>query len=131
MLRWAILADVVVVTHFLYVVFVAGGCVAILLGVMRGWQWTRGITFRALHLMAIAFVFGESVSGIECPLTVLENNLRERAGQTQYAGACVGFWAHRLIFYDAPSWVFTTLYGAITLALIAGLWLAPPRITRT
>ncbi|HUA34612.1 MAG TPA: DUF2784 domain-containing protein [Candidatus Binataceae bacterium] len=131
MVRWAVLADAVAVFHFAYVAFVGGGCVAILLGVVRGWAWVRGLTFRIVHLVAIGFVFIESLAGIDCPLTVLEGNLREKAGQVHYPGAFIGYWAHRLTFYDVPPWAFTILYGTVTLAIVAGLWWAPPRIDRT
>jgi len=131
MVRWAILADAVVLFHFTYVVFVAGGCVALLVGAARGWIWIRGLTFRILHLIAIVFVLVESLVGIDCPLTVLEDSLRKKAGQAQYPGAFIGYWAHRLTFYDAPPWAFTILYGAVTIAIIAGFWFAPPGINRT
>jgi hypothetical protein len=131
MIRWAVLADAVVVFHAAYVAFVALGCIAILVGVACQWKWVRGWKFRIAHFAAIALVFVEAISGIDCPLTVLENSLRERAGDARYPGAFVGYWAHRLIFYDAPPWVFIALYGLVTLLVAAGLWFAPPGSTNS
>lgn len=128
--RWAILADAVAVLHFAYVAFVAGGCIAVIVGFVRGWAWIRGLTFRAFHLIAIEYVFIESLLGVECPLTTLEDFLRRKAGQARYPGAFIGYWAHRLTFYDAPQWAFTILYGIVTIVVVAGLWMAPPRIDR-
>jgi Protein of Unknown function (DUF2784) len=127
MAEWAILADAVVIFHAAYVAFVVVGCAAILVGVAREWEWVRGLKFRVAHLIAIAFVFVESIVGAVCPLTILENALRARAGQARYPGDFVGYWAHRLIFYEAPSWMFTALYAALTVLVAAGFWLAPPR----
>lgn len=126
MAQWAVFADAVVIFHAAYVAFVVVGCVAIVVGVRRKWEWVRGFKFRVAHFVAIALVFVEAITGTVCPLTTLENELRARAGQARYPGDFLGYWAHRLIFYDAPPWVFTTLYASVTILLVAGLWLAPP-----
>lgn len=130
MVIWALLADAVVIFHAAYVGFVVFGFVAILVGVALGWEWVRSFRFRVAHLAAIALVCVEAVVGATCPLTVLENALRERAGQASYPGAFVGYWAHRLIFYDAPPWAFTALYATATALALAIFWLAPPRWSR-
>jgi Protein of Unknown function (DUF2784) len=67
------LADVVVGIHALYVSFVVFGLIAILIGYARGWRWVRNRYLRILHLAAMLFVFAETVFGIDCPLTTLEN----------------------------------------------------------
>jgi hypothetical protein len=128
MARWAILADAVVIFHAAYVAFVVVGCAAILVGAACNWEWVRGMKFRVAHLIAIALVLVEAMVGVVCPLTVLENALRARAGQTRYPGDFVGYWAHRLIFYDAPPWMFTALYAGLTILIAAGFWLVPPRL---
>jgi len=87
----------------------------------------RSFGFRLAHLAAIASVCAEAIVGAACPLTTLENALRERAGQARYPGNFVGYWAHRLIFYDAPPWAFTGLYFALTILALATFWLAPPK----
>jgi len=126
LVKWAILADAVVILHAAYVGFVVFGFAAILVGVVVGWRWVRSFGFRLAHLGAIALVCVESILGAACPLTTLENVLRERAGQVRYPGNFVGYWAHRLIFYDAPPWAFTALYAALTTLALAIFWLAPP-----
>lgn len=127
MAGWAILADAVVIFHAAYVAFVVVGCAAILVGVARKWEWVRGLKFRVAHLIAIALVCLEALVGAVCPLTVLENTLRARAGEARYPGDFVGYWAHWLIFYEAPSWMFTASYAVLTILVAAGFWLAPPR----
>jgi hypothetical protein len=121
------LADLMVVIHASYVSFVVFGLAAILLGVVFRWTWVRNVWFRALHLIAIGIVVAESLAGIPCPLTVWERQLRETGGQASYGGDFVGYWAHRLIFYDAQPWVWTMIYTLFGLAVLAAFVLAPPR----
>jgi hypothetical protein len=125
---WArVLADLTVVVHATYVSFVVFGLAAILLGIVFRWSWVRNIWFRTIHLIAIAIVVGESLFGIDCPLTVWERRLREMAGQTGYTGDFLGYWAHQLIFFRADPWVFTVVYTLFGLAVLAAFILAPPR----
>ena len=117
------LADALLVVHFLIVAFIVGGLVLVWLGVALGWQWTRNPWFRYLHLGAIAFVAAEALAGVACPLTVWEDALR---GGTP-AESFVGRWIRRLLFYQAPEWVFTAAYCAWATATIVTLVLVPPR----
>ncbi len=130
MVRWRVLADAVVIVHAAYVVFVVFGLAAILIGVVLEWEWVRGFCFRLSHLVAIALVCFEAILGVTCPLTTLEDSLRARAGQARYPGDFIGYWAHRLIFYNAPPWIFTALYAAFTILVAAIFWFAPPKWPR-
>ena len=127
MLGYRIAADLVVVFHFSYIAFVVFGLLAILIGLARGWGWVRNPWFRVAHLFAIAIVAAQAVAGIVCPLTTLENALRQRAGQATYPGAFIGYWAHQLTFYQAPPWVFTLAYTTFGLLVLGTFVLAPPR----
>lgn len=125
---WArMIADLIVVFHAAYVSFVVFGLLLILLGIVFRWGWVRNFWFRALHLAAIGFVVLESLIGMTCPLTDWEKRLRDLSGEGTYTGDFVGYWAHRLIFYDAEPWVFTVLYVSFGLAVLAAFVLAPPR----
>lgn len=121
------LADAVLVVHAAYVAFVVGGLLLILAGWWRGWAWTRHFGFRWLHLAAIGFVVLESWFGIPCPLTVLESSLRRSAGASGYATSFIGDWLQRLIFYQAPGWVFVGLYAAFALLVIVVFIFYPPQ----
>lgn len=116
------IADVIVVVHFAIVLFIVGGLLAVWVGAALGWRWVRNPWFRYLHLAAIAYVAAEALLGIACPLTVWEDLLRGGAD-----GSFVGRWVHRLIFYNAPGWAFTSIYVAWALATLATLRLVPPR----
>jgi uncharacterized protein DUF2784 len=115
------LADVVLIVHFLFVAFVVGGLAAVWIGAAAGWTWVRVFWFRVAHLAAIAFVAGESLLGVWCPLTVWEAALRGGHAQKSF----IAQWVHRLLFYDFPERAFTVLYVGFTL-LVAASWIFVP-----
>jgi len=128
-MRWRFLADIVAAAHAFYVAFVIFGLAAILIGYSKNWRWVRNSYFRIAHVAAILLVCAEAIVGIDCPLTTLENGLRLGAGQSGYAGDFFGYWIDRLIFYDFPPWVFTTLYLSFGAIVAATFWLVPIRST--
>jgi len=130
MVEYHILADLVVIFHAAYVAFVVLGLVAILAGIAMRWNWVRGFTFRAAHLAAIALVCIEALIGAMCPLTTLEDSLRIKGGEAPYPGDFIGYWAHDLIFYNAPSWVFTTCYLIFGALVVLVFVMAPPYLPR-
>jgi hypothetical protein len=115
-----------VVPHSAYVTFVVVGLL-ILLGRALGWKWTRNFWFRVIRLATIAIVVVQAWLGIVCPLTRWENVLRQRAGQATYPGSFIGYWAHELICFGFPPWVFTVCYTLFGLAVLATLVFVPPR----
>jgi hypothetical protein len=123
-------ADLVLIFHAAYVAFVVLGLVAIIVGWTRGWRWVRNVWFRRLHLVSIGLVLAESVLGVACPLTVIENSLRLLAGEQGYPTDFVAYWMHQLIFYDWPPWVFFLLYAGFTALVAATYWLVPPEPRR-
>lgn len=115
------MADLVLVVHFLIVVFNVGGLVVVWIGAPLGWSWVRNPWFRYLHLGAIAFVAAEALLGVVCPLTVWEDMLRGGARAESF----VGRWVRYFLYYDAPQWVFTVAYVTWALATVATLKLVP------
>ena len=114
---WArVLADLIVVFHACYVSFVVFGLAAILAGAVFRWRWVRNFWFRAIHLVMIAIVVGESLAGVPCPLTVWEQQLRKRAGEVSFTGDFIGYWAHRLIFYRAGLFHSACLTASVDLS---------------
>ena len=119
-------ADVALIAHAAFIVFVVGGQVLILAGWMLGWRWPRNPPFRLAHAGAIALVVLESWFGIMCPLTWLELRLRAAAGSPVAADSFIGYWLQRLIFYDAPPWVFTLAYTSFAAVVAATFVFYPP-----
>ena len=116
------MADALLVVHFLIVVFIVGGLVLVWLGAALGWGWIRNPWFRYLHLGAIAFVAAEALIGMACPLTIWEDMLRGGVRPQSF----VGRWVYRLLYYQAPEWVFTAAYVAWAIATLVTLRLVPP-----
>lgn len=115
------LADTIVVVHLLIVLFVLAGVPLVYLGAARHWAWVRNWRWRVLHLAAIAVIAAESIFGIDCPLTVWEDRLRG----AQISTGFIQRWVDGILFYDAPTWVFTAAYVAFA-ALVAATWIVVP-----
>jgi hypothetical protein len=119
------LADAIVVAHSLIVIFIVGAVPLVYAGAALRWRWVRDLPWRLAHLGAILFVAGESLLGVPCPLTVWEDALR---GQHP-AGGFIERWTHRVMFYDAPAWMFTTAYVGFA-GLVLATWIIVPPTRR-
>lgn len=125
-----VLADAVLVLHVAIVLFVVGGLVLVVGGNLAGWRWVNHWWLRLAHLAAIGTVVAEAWLGITCPLTTWEIALRGAAGQPAYAGGFLQHWLHRLLYWDAPAWVFTLAYTVFGLAVAWAWWRWPPQRSR-
>jgi len=121
------LADAVLGLHLALVLFVVAGLPLIVVGHRRGWAWTSAWGFRLVHLATIGVVAAEAWLGIVCPLTTLEMWLRREARAVAYEGGFVEHWLQAVLFWQAPSWVFTAVYTTFGLAVAAAWWRFPPR----
>ena len=107
---YLVLADAVLVIHFLLVLFVVLGLLAILVGRLIGWTWIYSRGFRISHLIVIGVVVAQAWLGRLCPLTILENFLRTKAGEVGYPVSFITHWVHQILFFDAEPWVFIVIY---------------------
>ncbi len=124
---YSVLADTILVIHFAFVVFVVFGFMLILLGLLARWSWVHNRKFRITHLAAIGFVVLQAWLGQLCPLTVWENELRSRAGQSGYTETFVEHWLHEVLFYQAEPWIFTAVYTCFGV-LVLLVWCLGRRI---
>ncbi len=122
------LADLVLLLHVLVVLFIVVSLFLIVLGGMRGWRWVRNPWFRLGHLLAIGVVAAQAWLGMVCPLTTLEMTLRLAAGERTYAGSFIAHWVGRLLYYQAPLWVFALVYTAFGAAVAGAWWLVRPGV---
>ena len=77
MVHWfGLLADVVVVAHMGFVLFVVVGGLAV--------YWRPWILW--MHVPAVLWGVGIEWAGAVCPLTLVENWLRNQAGEDGYTG---------------------------------------------
>jgi len=77
-------ADLVVVIHLLFIVFVVAG-------VFLAWRWSWIVW---AHIPVVIYGALVEFAGFTCPLTLLENDLRRHAGQAGYRD---GFIEHYLV----------------------------------
>jgi hypothetical protein len=116
-----LLADFVVVFHFLFIVFVVGGGLLVL-------RWRR---VALVHVPSTLWGLSTEFFGWWCPLTPLENWLREHTGGTGYD---VGFIEHYILPVIYPvnltrevQLVLGTAVLAINIAIYAAVCFGPRR----
>jgi hypothetical protein len=85
---YSMLADLVVLVHALFVLFVVVGGVAVL-------RWRR---LALLHLPAAAWGVAIELGGWACPLTYLENYFRRQGGEAGYSGTFIGRYLELLLY---------------------------------
>jgi len=119
-------ADAVLLLHVLFVAFVVAGLLLVLAGRLASWDWVRTWWFRVIHLGAIGVVVLQAWLGVICPLTRLEMYLRDKAGDTTYAGSFVSHWLESILYYRAPAWVFAVAYTLFAIVVVMSwVWVRP------
>ncbi|HEY6687904.1 MAG TPA: DUF2784 domain-containing protein [Propionibacteriaceae bacterium] len=93
-------ADLVVVVHLLIIGFIVGG-------VFLTWRWQLIIW---AHIPAVICGALVEFAGFTCPLTLLENDLRQRAGEAGYRD---GFIAHYLVKVIYPPGLLGSDHGHV------------------
>lgn len=99
----------------------------VLAGNLLRWRWVNRWGFRLAHLAAIGFVIAQSWLGQLCPLTTLESWLRVQAGATAYEKSFIEYWLQKLIYYEAPFWLFAAVYSVFGLLVLLAWWRFPPQ----
>ncbi len=109
------LADAILALHVGIVIFVVGLLPLVLIGGALGWRWVRHFGLRLTHLALMG------------PLTVWEQDLRRLAGQSGYRESFIEHWLARLLYWDAPWWVFVAGYTGFAVAVGVAWWGVRPR----
>ena len=101
------LADLVVAAHFVYLaVLMFGGFAAA--------RWPRLL---AWHLAAVGWALGAVTIRYDCPLTALEQQLRDYAGHGVYEGSFLRHYVRGVLF---PEWMTPFVVATIVVLVIAG-----------
>ena len=85
---YSFLADVVLLVHLAFILFVV-------LGILVVWRFSRLIW---LHIPAAIWAGLIEITGYVCPLTPLENILRDLSGQAGYHGSFVEHYLVPIIY---------------------------------
>ena len=97
---YTLLADGVVIFHFLWIMF-------LIFGGVWGRRYRR---VRLVHVPALVFAAWVELLDWHCPLTYLEVWLRGRqAPGLGYAGSFVTHYLERVIYLDVPRWTVVLL----------------------
>ena len=123
---YSLLADIIVVVHLAYACFVLFGFLAIVIGVPCGWNWIRNFPFRVTHLICTVFVPLETLIRMTCPLTTLENYFLRASGAKGYSRSFIGNFVSKILFYEAPEWIFAIIYVALAILVVLYFILFPP-----
>lgn len=106
-MAYRLLADLTLVLHLFFVLFVALGGFAVL-----RWRWLAW-----LHLPAAAWGALIEFFGWVCPLTPLENHFRRLGGEAGYAGGFIDHYIIGLIYPDGLTRTAQLALGAAVLIL--------------
>jgi len=88
-LKYRLLTDLVVATHFAFLLFVVLGGLLV-----RRWRWVA-----IPHLLAVAWgIYVEATPGLICPLTPLENRFAQLAGREGYEGSFIEHYLVPIIY---------------------------------
>ena len=104
---YPLLADLVLIVHLAFVVFVLCGGLLVL-------RWRR---IAWLHLPAVVWGAVIEFSGWVCPLTPLENWLREQAGETGYRSDFVAYYLLPVLYPDDLTRDVQLMLGTAVLAI--------------
>ena len=102
------LADVVVVVHFAFVVFIA-------VGGLLAWRWPRLLW---LHVPAVIWGLGIVTIGYECPLTPLERYLRRLGGEHVPRAGFIDRYIEGVLYPER----YTSLLRALVAVLVLVGW---------
>ena len=122
----SLIADIVLIFHFCIVIFITFGFFLIPIGYKFGWVWVTNLKLRILHCVMMMFVTLETLLGITCPLTSIENNLRGVYESTSF----VSYWIKKIIYWESSTQFFIILY-VVFLVWTFLMWkFFPPRIKK-
>lgn len=110
---YRLLADLTVLLHAGFVLFVIGGGLLVL--------WRRRVAW--LHLPAALYGAAIELFGWTCPLTPLEVRFRRAAGRAGYAGGFIDHYVTDLLYLPAPVWEEVRVWlGLLVLAANAAIY---------
>jgi Protein of Unknown function (DUF2784) len=102
-------ADLVLLVHLAFVVFVVIGGVAVL-------RWPR---LAWVHLPAVLWAVLIEYAGWICPLTPLENALRQAGGEAAYAGGFIDHYVVPVLYPAGLTRAVQVVLGSVVLLLNA------------
>jgi hypothetical protein len=123
---YKVIADVIVVLHFIWIVFMLLGLFLTIYGFFNKnfFDWWL---FRTLHLLGIIFVGILTLFRMFCPLTILENLSRVRydPGST-YPGSFIIHYIENLVYPDVNQTLLRVLTVIVAIFILSVYTIRPP-----
>lgn len=110
---YRILADLVLLLHLGFILFVAVGALLVL-------RWPR-LAF--VHLPCAVWGIYTALTGTLCPLTPLEVHFRRLGGQAGYEGGFIQHYVEQLVYPPGITAGQLALLGGLALAVNVGVYL--------
>ena len=112
-----IFSEIVLLFHFSIFLFIILSFILIPLGYHKKWKWVKNKYYRLIHLILMGIIFIETILGFMCPLTILENFLRNNLRINNKITQII----HQIMYWDLPTYQFIILY-LLSLLYLIFLW---------
>ncbi len=125
---YKILADTVVITHLIWIIFMIVGFVMTFYSLaVKNKKFFDRWLFRTIHFLGILYVSVLSLLGKYCPLTVWENNLRIKYDPgLVYPGSCMVHYIQKLVYPNIDPQIINLATIFIAVFTLAVFILKPP-----
>lgn len=112
--QWKLCANIVLSLHVLFTLFMITIPLVIYMGMLQSWSWINNPVFRNTHIFLLIFVLCEVCLNSPCPLTVWEDQYREKAGMPmRYSTGFFDFWSEHLFGIPLKKWAFNLIFGSL------------------
>lgn len=126
MILYNVLADIIVVMHFVWILFMLVGFVLTLCGFFWKGFFDHWL-FRTLHLFGIVYVGLLAILRQYCPLTILENILRSKYNPNlTYPGSFMAYYIEKVVYPDVDPLILIIPTGIIAFFTVIVFILRPP-----
>lgn len=107
---WRVLAYGMVGIHYAYLAY-------ILLGGFIAWRWPKTIV---LHVLAVVWAVLIVTTKVPCPLTALQNNFRERAGDDPLSDSFINIYIRATFYPEGQQTLARVAAGVVIVASWVG-----------
>ncbi len=119
------LIDIILIFHFFIVIFITIQLFTIPIAYKLNWEWQKNKRLRIIHLFLIFVVTAETIGGITCPLTLIENELKN----IQSSEGFISTWITNILYWSLPTSFFLIIY-LICFGWTLLMWKIFPPISR-
>jgi hypothetical protein len=124
---YKIFADIIVVLHFIWIIFMLLGFFLTIYGFFRK-EFFDWWIFRTLHLSGILFVGILTILRRFCPLTILENLSRARySPESTYPGSFIVHYIEKLVYPDVNQTLLRLGTVFVALFVLVVFIMIPPK----